>query len=249
MTRESRHVTISDLLPPPNYGLALGLGAAAAVAGAAAWAALIVFANSEIGWLAVGIGALVGFAMVKAGGHGQMLAACAAVLAVLSIGTGKHFAYQHAISTTIDHVASNIDDMFGELQTDADAWAALGGSPSDEQVSAFALEHGYEVEDAAEFRRECVPDLAWIHANKPSAEQWREYKRAALAERLTNEVGFVDYLGKNFHLFDLLFVGLGVAAALSLVIRHTQALQAAARQQLRAERNAEAAATNEEGDN
>ncbi|MEZ6036070.1 MAG: hypothetical protein R3F29_01230 [Planctomycetota bacterium] len=240
----------SDLLPPPNLGLALGLGAAAAVAGAAAWAAVIVFANSEIGWLAVGIGALVGFAMVKAGGHGQMLAICAAVLAVLSIGTGKHFAYQHAISTTLDDLAGNIDGMFGKVQTDADAWAALGGSPSDEQVSAFALDHGYEVEDAAEFRREWAPDLAWIHTNKPSAEQWREYKRAALEERLTNEVGFVDYLKQKFHLFDLLFVGLGVAAAFSLVQRHTQALQVAARQQLRAEREAEEAAkAPEEGDN
>lgn len=231
-----------DLLPPPNLGLSLGLGAAAAVAGAAAWAALIVFANRELVYLALGIGALVGFAMVKGRGHGQMVACCAAVLAVLSIGTGKFYAYRHFLDETV----SSNDELFAEYQADAKDWASLGKSPSDEQVDSFVLDHGYEAANAAAFRHGWAKQLEWLTANTPDAPQWHEHCAAVAAA----DYPFVDYLKEDFHLFDILFVGLGLATAYSLVMRHTQALQVAAGQQLRAAREAgEAEGTAAAGDN
>lgn len=234
----SRHVRTADLLPPPPLGKALAFAALAALAGAAAWGLIAYFAKVEIGYLAWGIGALIGFAIVKAGGHGTLLAVAGAALSVLSIGTGKHLAFRMLLDHEFTAQVAKIDPGVYEAQLqDATAWAALGEQPSDEQVKAFAEKHEFEFRDAASFRSEVGEQLTWIATEKPTLPQWRARLVADTAAR----VSFVEYLKDDFHPFDVLFVGLGLVTAFGLVNRYTTALQVAARQALREQHAAEQA--------
>lgn len=228
-----------DLLPQPNMTTSLALGGVAAFVGAAAWAALYIFANLEHGVLAWGIGGAVGFAIVRGGGHGQMLAVVAAVLAVLSIGTGRYLAYQSVLQEQVDGFFS--DEMFEGTRTVAIQWKELGANPTDDQVNDFALDNDVDVQSAAEFREVVAPNLEWLAEPGRTADEWRERNAGDLAEAYT----FVDHLKADFHPFDILFVLLGLGTAFGLVSRHTMEMQREARAQIRAEREAEAAAQQE----
>ena len=83
-----------DALPfevgEPCFGAALACGAAVAVVGAAAWAAVTFATDLQIGWMAVGIGAGVGVAMRRAGrGAGARLRVPAAALALFGCLAGN----------------------------------------------------------------------------------------------------------------------------------------------------------------
>lgn len=239
----SRHVRTADLLPPPPLGKALAFAGVAALSGAAVWGLIVYFAKVEIGYLAWGIGALIGFAIVKAGGHGTLLAVAGAALSVLSIGTGKHLAFKMLLDHEFTAQVAKIDAGVYEAQVqDAAAWAALGEHPSDEQVKTFAEKHEFEFANATSFRREVGEQLTWIATEKPSLEQWR----ARLVADTAAGVSFVEYLKDDFHPYDVLFVVLGLVTAFGLVNRHTTALQVAARQALRQQNAEEAAATETE---
>ena len=222
-----------DLLPEPPLTRALLFAGGAAFAGAAAWALAAIFLNIEHGVIAWGIGGLIGFAVVKAGGHGQMLAVSAAILAVLSIGSGRYAIYRAAVD---DVAAQQADaELFEAYRADAAAWQALGADATAEQVEEFALDHDYDVDSAAEFREFAAPRLEWLASADRTLEEWQAFEAGGIAERF----GFVDYLKADFHPFDVLFLILGLATAYGMVSRHTTALQVEARQRIRAEREAE----------
>src|SRR6185312_8970545 len=74
----------------PKLAPALLAGAAAAVIGAVLWAVVTVATKYQIGWMAVGVGFLVGIAVRKAGRAGSpRQAMIAAVLALLGCGLGN----------------------------------------------------------------------------------------------------------------------------------------------------------------
>ena len=91
-----------DALPvaEPNLGAALACGAAAALVGAAIWAAVTFATDFQIGWMAVGVGAGVGVAVRRAG-HGveKSFGWVAAGLALLGCIAGNLFA-------TVAYIAS-----------------------------------------------------------------------------------------------------------------------------------------------
>ncbi|MEZ6096102.1 MAG: hypothetical protein R3C03_18070 [Pirellulaceae bacterium] len=61
-------------------------GLAAGLMGAAIWAAIAYFANVEIGYVAVGIGFLVGFVIAQTGPNGTGPAIGAVLITVLAFG-------------------------------------------------------------------------------------------------------------------------------------------------------------------
>lgn len=231
----SRHVRTEDLLPEPPLTRALLFAGGAAFAGAAVWALVAIYLNVQHGVIAWGIGGLVGFAVVKAGGHGQMLAVIAAVLAVLSIFSGRFAIYQ----SVVDDAAKQqfTAEVFDDYRGDAAAWKALGPNPTDEQVGEFALDNDYDVDSADEFREFAAPRLEWFSEADRTLEEWQAFEAGSISQHY----GFVEYLKDDFHPLDILFVILGLATAFGMVSRHTTAMQVAAREQIRAEREAEAA--------
>ena len=73
-------------------GKAIIAGVIAGIVGAAVWAGISYFASVEIGWIAIGVGALVGFAVSAAAGEenlGYRSGTLAVVIACLAIVGGK----------------------------------------------------------------------------------------------------------------------------------------------------------------
>jgi hypothetical protein len=73
-----------------NLPLAVLLGAAAALVGALAWAAITLVTNYQIGWMAVGVGFVVGQATRWAKGRSVPFRISAAVLALLGCVAGNY---------------------------------------------------------------------------------------------------------------------------------------------------------------
>ena len=75
----------------PEKRLVLGglAGLAAAIVGAAAWAAVTVSTKNQIGWMAVGVGALVGFAL-RIGNGGKAFGILGAFLAFFGCVLGNY---------------------------------------------------------------------------------------------------------------------------------------------------------------
>jgi len=235
----SRHVRTEDLLDAPPIGRAVGFAALAAVAGAVVWALLIVFAQREAGVVAWGIGGLIGFAIVKAGGHGQTLAVVGAVLAVVSIAAGKQISFQMHFSEGVAAALSQTSEMYDETRSDAEAWAALGDSPSDDEVEEFALARDFDVDDAAELREEHAPYLESFIKEQPTREEWVESRRENIEAYMAENFTFMDYLRVEFSILDIVFAGLGLATAFGMVHKRTVELHREAREQLRVERAAQ----------
>lgn len=91
----------------------VGASVAGAI-GAAIWAAIAYFAHLEIGWVAIGVGALVGLgALIGARNDGNLWVGCvAAVIAVASILAGKYavvsIIYDKEIGGIVGEVATNL---------------------------------------------------------------------------------------------------------------------------------------------
>lgn len=76
----------------PNLMLAFFAGLAAALIGAVAWAAVTVTTEYQIGWMAIGVGFLVGFAVSLGKGSEQIFGILGAILALLGCVLGNFFA-------------------------------------------------------------------------------------------------------------------------------------------------------------
>lgn len=214
-----------DLLPPPPIGRATVAGTGAAMMGAAAWGLIAYYGNVEVGYLAIGIGALIGWVMVKAGGHGTPIAVCAALLTLLSILSGKYVAFRMDTGWMSE-------ELHAAYVVDARDWQALE-ERDDASVAAFLRAHEYTI-DVPMFREYFVPRLEFFATQQPDLEAWRAYEM--------DVARFVSALRENVDLYDLLFAVIGIAAAASMVSRHTTDLQARASQQLREKRRVEAEA-------
>lgn len=239
--RESRFVPTERLLPPVPTARALMFAGIAALLGAVAWGLIAFYAHYEVGYLAWGIGALVGFAAIKGGGHGTLVAVAAGALALLSIGTGKQLAFRMSMDQAAqeyvdEHVTTAVH---AERERDAADWVALGDAPTADQVQAYVEGHGFDADDMTQFAAEEGPELRRFAAENLTLEQWRDQVR----ERFVSGFSFVEYLQDDFHPADILFVLLGIASAFGLVSNHTTKLHVAVREAERKRREAEAQAT------
>ncbi len=128
--------------PPParsgNAALAILVGVVATIVAAAAYGGLMrAFADddgsyTEIGYVAVGVGALVGFAVGKLGGRNPILPIVSAVLAVVGVFVGQIFGMalvgsyvleaQMGIDMSwLDLLTDDQSDIFGGWKEEADA--------------------------------------------------------------------------------------------------------------------------------
>ena len=125
-----------------NLGLAIVAGLVAALVGAALWAALVAAIHVKIGFAAIGIGLLVGWAIRNAGqGHSPMYGYTGAVLALLGCVLGD-------VLTDCVFVAQQVSQpvlaVLAQLTPDK-AWMLLqaGFQPLDALFYLIALRAGY----------------------------------------------------------------------------------------------------------
>lgn len=130
-----------------------------AILGAIAWALIAVYSGYEIGWIAWGVGAGVGYGAHLLEGRGRAMGAICAVLAALSILGGKMMVVNHFVN---EEVASMTDfqptrENYEAIKAEAVAFAALG---SEQEYPAFMVQYQYtEAATAAEVSQEEVNDF------------------------------------------------------------------------------------------
>ncbi len=90
-------------------------GVIAGFAGALVWAAIVVFAGFEIGWLAWGIGAAVGGAVAWGSEGTPAMGVAAVVISVLAIAGGKYFSVEMFLANGMDDANQQIAQ---QLETD-----------------------------------------------------------------------------------------------------------------------------------
>ena len=127
-----------------KLGAAVAAGAAAALAGAAVWAAITVASGYQVGFMAIGIGFLVGWAVRSAGkGVDKTFGIAGAVLALLGCAAGNLLA-------AVGLVAKQEGIPFFELLPRIDPEVAIDlmvafFSPMDVVFYAIAVYEGYRL--------------------------------------------------------------------------------------------------------
>jgi len=115
-------------------------GAIAGIIGAVVWAAIAFYGDLEIGWIAWGIGAAIGFAMSavsKSGGPGA--AAFAVLITVASLVGGKYLAVQMAVSKVGEELGLPTD-VSDELAGEKLAWRNNSNFQNIQSIEDFPLD-------------------------------------------------------------------------------------------------------------
>ncbi|HAT10241.1 MAG TPA: hypothetical protein DCS97_06550 [Planctomycetes bacterium] len=114
---EDRERVMMHLRDTQRLVPAVVAGTVACLIAASVWAAIVVFANSQNGWIAIGVGWLVGIAVRFAGrGFEVRFAALGAALALLGVVVGKTLGILGLISRS---EGIPFWDLLGQLPPDA----------------------------------------------------------------------------------------------------------------------------------
>jgi len=176
--------------------------------GAIIWGAIAHFTGYEIGYIAWGIGALIGFLSAAAGGEGSTNGAICAVVAVLSLVAGKGLAVKFVLDKELK---AALHPMYVEMQSDAQQFKAVS---SKDDYPQFMFDHDYTVEESAadvgsaelaEFETETVPILEGLNDGW-SYKQFEKHLTAG-----TNMI--MEGLKESFGIIDVIFFLLGIATA------------------------------------
>lgn len=192
-----------------------------AVIGAAIWGGIAAATGFEIGYVAWGIGGLVGFGARYAGGRGQTCGIVCAVLALLSIFGGKMFAVQIVLGQHSDEFAEIAASQEGyeEFKAAAEEFAKID---SEEDYPNFMVDQGLTDaaspgdvtgEQLAEFTENVVPRLESFASTSPSYESWKAEMQAQFASAGIGVGGLASAAQANLGPIDILFALLGLATA------------------------------------
>lgn len=216
-----------------SLGGALIGGVVTGALGALVWALLGYYAHIEIGWIAWGIGALVGAGVYVGGGKrvGAIGGVLAVVLALASISAGKyaavHLAAADAEAEFVKEMESGIasnhdtDDLFvlsiaDQLADEADASGKTLDWPNAKSAE--------DREDESDYPASIMKD-ARSRWSAMSADEKEKFKasteaelRASVAEAVSVQGTAIRTQGfvASWGLFDVLFVLLAVASAYRL---------------------------------
>lgn len=188
--------------------------------GAGIWAAITVSTGYEIGWIAWGVGVLVGGgAMALSRGEASSTTgAIAALVALAAVGVGKYAAVVLTVddlikNSALSHKHYSDSDMLVVMATDVAAeW--------EENGKKLKWPEGMSNEDAQEeldFPKDVWREgrKRWEAMSNGEKEDRRAEAEAALAQMtqtLRAEVVGVGF-SSSFSMFDVLFFGLAVASA------------------------------------
>ncbi len=138
-----------------NYFLAAVLGVAAAAVGAGVWYGIVVMTGILVGWIAVGVGFLVGIAVKYGAGRGAFgLQILGAILALLAIIAGDYL--------ILNHMAREQWEGFTGWLSMADFVENYKGFLTDGPIRlifyAIAVYEGYILPKADDLEEVVVPD-------------------------------------------------------------------------------------------
>jgi hypothetical protein len=199
-------------------------GLIAAVAGGFLWAVIVVSTGYEVGWVAWGVGGLVGFTMLKvAGMPSPGLGARAAVLAAVGLLVGKWLIIEIGVRTELrDEIAASPELLQQAVFVDMIENEAL---PPDLTASIEALGEEDELPDSVMVRIQEVVDERIAVMDDDEMDSVATH----FAQLFIGELGFMDRMQATMSGWDLLwfFLALGTAWRLASGSAAREAAQAA----------------------
>lgn len=183
-------------------------GLIAALAGGLLWAVIVVFTGYEVGWVAWGVGALVGFTMLKVSGMPSPgLGVRAAVLAAVGLLVGKWLIIEIGARTELrDEIAANPELLQQAVFVDM---IENEGLPPDLTASIEALGEEDVLPDSLVQRIQEVVDerIAVMDEDETDSVATR------FAQLFIGELTFMDRMQATMSGWDLLwfFLALGTA--------------------------------------
>lgn len=191
-----------DLIRPILFG------GVAALVGGAIWAGIVALTNFEVGWVAWGIGGLVGFAMRKATLlRNALVAGIAAGLAILGLLAGKVMIQVFVTRPAFEKALREDDNAVASVL----AWNMR-------EEKQFSPELQAKLDALGE--NDTLPDTLWEEmtaAANVEAEGLTEEERNDMKEHYVSsvlaDVGPWQQLGWGFSLYDLLWFALAVSTA------------------------------------
>lgn len=193
------------------------------VVGAIIWGALAYMTGFEIGYVAWGVGGLVGFGAVLLGGRGSFSTAVACgAIALGSIVAGRALAIQLTIDAMVPREIYNV--MMQQAQ-------AFSHVKSKREIPMFMVTQGYTTtmdpgdiprEEVREFTEIQVPVLKQLHAEKPTFEEWKETPDAQARLALVAAVPMAEFLKESVGFIDIIFALLGMATAFKVCLGEGQ---------------------------
>lgn len=187
--------------------LAIAAGLVAALVAGGIWAALVRITNMEIGYVAWGVGLLVGFAMTRVtANRTKGLALAAAVLAIVGLAAGKAFIFATSKDTIAQEVEADPETMSSVVAWQMYQERALGESTL---AALDALGDG-----------EPVPEPLWAEMKQQASARLanlsgEEKHRLALAgsTAIMSNLGWIGGIRAQLSAFDLLWLFLAVGTA------------------------------------
>lgn len=201
----------------------LGAAGAAAV-GALAWGGLSALTGYEIGYLAWGIGLIVGGAAAMLGGQGTASGVLCALLSLASIFLGKMLAIEFAGPAEIRKlVAAEIKrEYYDELAKDSADFAEL---KDEEAYAGFMASHGFTEAASADavteeeldyFKANQVPRLVAFHRDQPDYETWKASETDRAVDSVMENLPVAETAAENLNVIDIIFALLGIGTAYKL---------------------------------
>jgi short subunit fatty acids transporter len=192
--------------------LALAAGLVAALAAGALWAGLVFATNTEIGFVAWGVGLLVGFAMSRVtAARTRQLGYAAAACAVIGLLAGKAFIFAGSAGMIARDLVANEEAMNATV-----AWQMYATRELDEATLAgidSAGAAGDTLSDAlwADMTQQASASLAGLTPDE------RHDVALAASKALLARIGLVGGITSQLSLFDLLWLFLAVGTAFRMM--------------------------------
>jgi hypothetical protein len=197
-------------------------GAVAAVVGAVVWAGIVIGTGYEVGYVAIGVGALCGFgtALGSRGQTGVMTGAIAVVFAILGICVGKFAAVSYYMdeefggSSIIEQLSeAGTEEFMLQIRIDEVVQERLNGStltPGERQEYIDLLDMGMYPDDYPE---ELVTLVREEWAAKPEEERARlVQEQETIVRGVVQTGGFLA----SFGFLDIVFFLIAIGAAYKL---------------------------------
>lgn len=192
--------------------LALIAGLVAALVGGGIWAALVFITNLEIGWVAWGIGGLVGVAMAHmTANRTKQLAVAAASFAMLGLLAGKVFIFLGSSGMIADAIEADPATLQSAI-----AWQMYDAREFDD-ITLSQI-------DGAQQAGDTISNATWAAMTSQAqtrldamSEDERHEAAVATAQGMIGAVGLRAGVSAQLSLFDLLWVFLAVGTAYRLM--------------------------------
>jgi phosphate/sulfate permease len=213
-----------------NMGRSIIGGILGGLVGAVIWAGISCFTGYEIGWIAWGVGGLVGLGCTWGGqGGGRPLGVVAVVITLVSIVAGKYAAVELSIRREIGSREEVLQSALTNLQKNDMVVSYLADEIIEQreaQGETIQWPSGVNPEEANQ--QSDYPPAIWSEAASKwdgMSAQEREQYRDQLEEQIRTNIqaffsGVSTYGFRNsFGVMDLLFFGLAVATAFKIATR------------------------------